>query len=141
MKARSGFFKAILLSALVLLINISNEIMVRAESSILDGKSYLGPIGPRGKAADGEDELVFKNGKLFSYGCAEYGFGSGAYTVRVEGDTIHFEAETTSPKHGKIVWKGSIEGDRIDGIYTWTKKRWYWRDAYEENWFKGTLQK
>lgn len=141
MKSRNRFFKTILMGALIVMIAVSGGRMVSAESNVLDGKTYIGPIGPKGKETDGEDELIFKDGKLFSLGCAEWGFGEGVYSARIEGDTIHFEAETISLKHGKIAWKGRVDGDRIESIYIWTKKRWYWKDAHEENWFKGTLQK
>jgi hypothetical protein len=46
-----------------------------------------------------------------------------------------------SPKHGKIVWNGTVKGDKVDATYVWTKERWYWKDAYQEKWLKGTLNK
>ena len=128
------FCKTILMGALALIMAISGEGMVNADdSNLLDGKLYITFVGPKGKEADGEDELVFKNGKFSSPSCV--------YKTRVDGGTIYFEADITSTKHGKILWKGKVDGDKIDGIYIWTKKRWYWKDAYEENWFKGTLKK
>ena len=33
------------------------------------------------------------------------------------------------------------EGDKIDATYVWTKERWYWKDAHQEKWLKGTLVK
>ncbi len=57
-----------------------------------------------------------------------------------EGDTIHFEAETESPKHGNIVWKGTVEGDSIDVNYTWSKKGWLGTKT-KDKWFKGVLKK
>lgn len=135
------FCKTILLVAIVIMVAISGGKLVSADSNILDGKSYFGLVGSKGEEADGEDGLIFKNGTLFSPYCAEWGFGEGVYSARVDGNTIYFEADTISAKHGKITWKGKIVGDRIDSTYIWTKKRWYWKDAYEENWFKGTLKK
>ena len=133
--------KIILTGALIVIMAIYGGKVVIADSNLLDGKLYMTFVGPKGKEADGEDELVFKNGKLFSPSCATYGFGDGVYKTRVEEGAIYFEAETTSTKHGKIVWTGKIDGDKIDGTYIWTKKRWYWKNAYEESWFKGTLKK
>jgi hypothetical protein len=132
--------KTILIGALIVITAISGVSLVSAEPNILDGKSYIGVVGTKGKAADGEDGLDFRDGNLFSPYCAEWGFGEGVYTARVEGNVIYFEAETTSAKHGKITYKGKVEGNKIDSTYIWTKKRWYWNDAYEESWFKGTLK-
>ena len=133
--------KTILMGALIMIMAISGGKVVNADSNLLDGKAYKTFVGPKGKETDGEDELVFKNGKLFSHSCDIYGFGGGVYKTIVKEGAIYFEAEITSTKHGKIVWKGKVVGDKIDGIYIWTKKRWYWKNAYEENWLKGTLKK
>jgi hypothetical protein len=96
-----------------------------------------------GKAAKGEDELSFRNGKFYSAGCAKWGFGDGVYTAtaRVEGDSIHFESEISSPKHGKIVRNERVKGDIMEATSIWTKERWYWKDARRESWFKGTLKR
>jgi hypothetical protein len=83
---------------------------------VLDGRSYVGKTGEVGKEAAEDEEI------------------SG------EGDKIHFEAETESPKHGKIVWKGTVEGDSIDVNYTWTKKGWLGTKT-KDKWFKGALKK
>jgi hypothetical protein len=134
--------KTILMGVLVMIMAILGGGIVNADGvNLLDGKLYMTLVGPKGEEADGEDELVFKNGKLFSPSCSTYGFGDGVYKTRVEEGTIYFEAAITSIKHGKIVWIGKVDGDKIDGTYIWTKQRWYWKDAYEESWFKGTLQK
>jgi hypothetical protein len=36
----------------------------------------------------------------------------------VAGDTIAFEAETESPKYGKLLWKGVVRGRKLDGTLT-----------------------
>ena len=33
-----------------------------------------------------------------------------------------------------------LEGDALEATYVWTKERWYWKDAHEEKWFKGSLK-
>ncbi len=111
-------------------------------SGALDGRSYTGKTGEVGKEATEDEEIVFKDGKLHSVGCEPWGFNDGDYKAMRsgEGDKIHFEAETESPKHGKIVWKGTVEGDSIDVLYTWTKKGWLGTKT-KEKWFKGTLKK
>ena len=112
----------------------------KAPSGSLDGKVFVGHIGPKGGKADGQDEIVFLNGQFLSTGCSEYGFGSAPYDVSASGDRVAFKAVTLSPKHGQIEWEGQIQGDRLEATYLWTKKRWYWFDAHEEHWFKGRLR-
>jgi hypothetical protein len=110
-----------------------------AMAGVLDGKTYTGSTGKLGKAASDEDEIRFMNGKLYSVGCAEWGFSEAAYSAQVSGDTISFEAITTSPKHGKIVWSGTVKGDKVDAIYKWTKKGFF-GTRKQDKWFKGTLK-
>jgi len=110
-----------------------------ASEGILDGKVFTGPTGKMGENTTEDDELRFENGKLYSVGCADWGFGSGAYSTKVEGNNITFEAVTTSPKDGKIAWSGTVSGDTIDAIYIWTKKGWF-GEKRQEKWFKGNAK-
>lgn len=110
-----------------------------AASHILDGKEFIGPTGEKGKKVHHEDVLRFSDGKFTSSMCYEYGFTGGPYTATVEGDSIHFQAETLSPTHGKMEWKGTLKGDTLDVTYSWTKERWFWT-TFREYWFKGTLK-
>jgi hypothetical protein len=114
---------------------------IPAYSGELDGKTFMGHSGDQGKESSRDEELRFQNGKLYSVGCAEWGFGESDYTARIEGESIHFVSEMLSPKHGKIVWNGTVQGDKIDATYVWTKERWYWKDAHQEKWLKGSLKK
>ena len=107
-----------------------------ASEGMLDGKIFSGPTGKMGKDATETDELRFENGKLCSVGCADWGFGWGAYSTQVQGNSIFFKAVTESPKDGKIVWSGLVNGDTIDATYIWTKKSWY-GERKQEKWFKG----
>ncbi len=111
-----------------------------AASHILDGKKFIGPTGEKGKKVHHEDVLSFNNGIFTSSECFQYGFKGGPYTATIKGDVIHFQAETISPTHGKMVWTGTLRGDALDVNYNWTKERWLWT-TYREYWFKGTLQK
>lgn len=111
-----------------------------AASHILDGKKFIGPTGEKGKKVHHEDILRFSDGKFTSSECFQYGFKGGPYTTAIEGDTIHFQAETISPTHGKMVWQGTLQGDTLEVTYTWTKERWFWT-TFREYWFKGTLKK
>ena len=117
----------------------NNPAATAAVSHLLDGKRFKGPTGERGKKTHHEDVLVFQNGQFTSTMCFEYGFTGGPYTAWVDGDVIHFTAETLSSTHGKMNWKGTLQGDTMVVDYSWTKKRWLWT-TYREYWFKGTLQ-
>jgi hypothetical protein len=110
-----------------------------ALAGVLDGKTFTGSTGKAGKAASEKEEIRFMNGNFYSVGCAEWGFGEAAYTAQVSGDTVSFEAVTTSPKHGKIVWSGIVKGDKMDATYIWTKKGLF-GTRKQEKWFKGTLK-
>ena len=111
-----------------------------AVSHLLDGKKFIGPTGEKGKKVHHEDVLKFSGGKFTSSECFQYGFKGGPYKTTIEGDTIHFQAETISPTHGKMVWQGTLKGDTLNVTYSWTKERWFWT-TYREYWFRGTLQK
>ena len=140
MKARHRLSNVIMFGVVLSIVALWSLNHVEAGTGALDGKTFTGRTGEKGKEANGEDELRFQGSKLYSVGCAEWGFNAGAYTTRREGDTIYFEAETSSPKHGKIVWKGTVQGDKVNATYVWTKERWYCKDAHQEKWFNGTLK-
>lgn len=118
----------------------NNQAATATASHLLDGKKFKGPTGEKSKKTHHEDVLVFKDGQFTSSMCFEYGFTGGPYMAWVEGDLIHFQAETVSPTHGKMNWKGTLQGDTMIVDYSWTKERWLWT-TYREYWFKGTLQK
>ena len=111
-----------------------------AVSHLLDGKKFIGPTGEKGKKIHHEDILSFSDGKFTSSECFQYGFKGGPYTTTIEGDTIHFQAETISPTHGKMVWQGTLKGNTLDVTYNWTKERWFWT-TFREYWYRGNLQK
>jgi len=111
-----------------------------AVSHLLDGKKFIGPTGEKGKKVHHEDVLNFSDGKFTSSECFQYGFKGGPYTTTIEGDTIHFQAETISPTHGKMVWQGTLKGNTLDVTYNWTKERWFWT-TFREYWFRGNLKK
>ena len=114
--------------------------LTTAVSNLLDGQKFIGPTGEKGKKVHHEDVLTFRDGKFTSSECFQYGFEGGPYTTTIEGDAIHFQAETISPTHGKMVWQGTLKGDSLDVTYNWTKERWFWT-TFREYWFRGTLQK
>ena len=112
-----------------------------ASFGILDGKTFKGRIGPRGKPADVEDTYVFADGTFVSVECElRCDYPARPYFVRENGNAIEFVSETKCPyKDAKIVWRGKVEGDSIEGVATWTMSRWYWTIEKEFT-FSGTLQ-
>ena len=102
----------------------------------LDGKSFVGQMGQVGKDKGDKDTFIFKDGKFHSTACDPYGFGDGAYTAKVNGDAIAFEAKTTSPTDGLMQWMGTVKGDKIEGTATWQRVG----KAPVEHWLKGELK-
>lgn len=122
--------------SLVILFGIT---MVIAQDGPLDGKVFVGQYRENHKKAVKEDELSFMNGEFYSVGYGQRGFDKGVYTARVEEDKIYFEAETVSPKRGKIEWRGFVHGDSIEVKYRWSKKGWL-SDTVKDFSFNGILK-
>ena len=129
-----GIFYVLLVFVLSVL---SISLLATAQDGALDGKTFAGDMGEKGKAKGDKDELVFKDGKFHSVACEKYGFGDAAYTATVNGGTTAFEAVTTSTKEGKMKWSGTVAGDKLDGTATWYKDG----QAPIEYWFKTDLKK
>ena len=89
-----------------------------AKTSALDGRNFEGVVLERGKTSGDADTLIFNDGRFRSTACDQYGYADGPYTASVSGDTIAFEAETESPKYGKLLWKGVVRGHKLDGTLT-----------------------
>jgi hypothetical protein len=106
----------------------------------LDGLTFQGALGPDGKPKDIQDTFVFEDGTFVSKECElRCKYPARPYFVRVNGATTEFISETQCPyKDAKIVWRGTIEGDRIKGRSTWVVNRWYWsvENTFE---FEGKL--
>ena len=81
----------------------------------LEGRKFLGIVLERGKTAGDADTLTFEGGRFNSSACAQYGYGDGAYTTRIDGDALCFDAETESAKYGRLRWHGRVHGARLDG--------------------------
>ena len=123
------------------LFSISRD--VSAGQGPLDGKTFVVETGEMGKNAADKDTLTFRDGNFHSMGCDQYGFGDGVYTSTVNGETIRFEAVTTSPTKGKMTWKGTVQGDKIEVGYVWVDaSHWYKPNPKPlEKWAKGELKK
>jgi len=109
-------------------------------SEILDGMTFIGELGLKGRPADVKDTFVFEDGNFVSKECEKTcRFPARPYFIRHVGDTIEFISETRCPdKDAKIVWQGIVDGETIKGMFHWTSKRWYWT-IEKDFWFEGTL--
>lgn len=114
-----------------------------AQTMPLDGKVFVADAGEKGKPADEKaDVITFKDGKFHSSSCDQYGYNKGIYKTSADGDAITFEAETQSDKDGRLVWKGSVRGDQIEGNFTHYRKGGFFNSnpAPIEHWFKGKVK-
>jgi hypothetical protein len=111
-----------------------------AQAATLDGRAFVAEAGEKGKAADEKGDVIsFAGGKFHSSSCDQYGYGKGGYRTTVSGEAIAFEAETASEKDGRLVWKGTVRGDAIEGTFVHYRKGWLLNPNPEpiEHWFKG----
>ena len=114
-----------------------------AQAAPLDGKVFVADAGEKGKAADEKADIItFKDGKFHSSLCDQYGYGKANYKAIAQGDAIVFEVETQSEKDGRLVWKGSVTGDQIEGNFTHYRKGGFFNSspAPVEHWFKGKVR-
>ena len=109
---------------------------------VLDGKTFLSEFGKKDAKTEGNDELVFKNGKFRSISCDPYGFAEGDYTATVSEEVITFEAETFSTSEGKIKWIGTVKDNMLKGSFIWHRLgKWHRvNKAPIEYWVKGELK-
>lgn len=110
---------------------------VASAGGALDGKTFAGETGEKGKATGDAETFVFKDQTFDPLDCHKYGFSAAPYTSREDGIRIHFEAETKSAKEGSMRWKGVVQGETVAGTMVWTKAG----QAPVAYWFKGTLKK
>ena len=104
----------------------------------LDGKTFVAETAAKGKTKGDKDTLTFDKGRVRSTACDAYGFEDAPYVATTAQDgSISWTAETASAKEGKIQWKGSVKGDKLDGTYVWIKAG----QAPIEYWMKGTAKK
>jgi hypothetical protein len=83
-------------------------------ASNLEGRSFQGVFLERGKTSGDADTLTFKDGRFRSSACDQYGYSDAVYKTSSNGDVTTFEAETHSPKYGKLMWSGVVRGKKLD---------------------------
>jgi len=83
-------------------------------SKPLDGRCFDGIVLERGRTSGDADTLIFQAGRFRSTACDRYGYGDGAYAATVGAGEIAFQAETESAKYGKLLWRGTVRGPRLD---------------------------
>lgn len=99
--ARAAIAAAVLLPAL-------------AVGNSLDGRHFDGVFIERGKTSGDADTISFKAGHFRSSACDRYGYTAAPYRASAQGDAVWFEAETESPRYGKLLWKGVVRDGKLD---------------------------
>ena len=111
-----------------------------AQTAALDGRAFVADAGMKGKDADEKgDVITFNGGSFHSSLCDQWGYSKAAYKASANGDAVQFEAETQSEKDGRLVWKGTVRGNDIEGTFVHYRKGWLLNPNPEpqEHWFKG----
>ena len=93
---------------------LAAAVVLPAFAESLDGRSFEGVFIQRGKTSGDPDTLIFKDGRFRSVACDRYGYSDAVYKIGAAGDATRFEAETESPKYGRLVWSGVIRGGKLD---------------------------
>ncbi|WP_418319957.1 hypothetical protein [Piscinibacter sakaiensis] len=108
-----------------------------AAADTLDGKRFEGVFLAKGKTRGDADTLTFRSGRFHSSACDQYGYSDAPYTTTVEGNATRFDAETESPKYGKLRWTGYIRGDKLDATVMMIQDG----KPPQENWVAAGLKK
>lgn len=103
----------------------------------LDGKVFEGVFLAKGKTRGDADTLTFKNGRFHSSACDKYGYSDASYSSVADGNATRFEAETESPKYGKLRWSGFIRGEKLDATVMMIQEG----KSPIENWVAAGLKK
>jgi hypothetical protein len=123
------------ISSLILVLSffiLSGTLPASAQNGALDGKTFVGKLGEKGKKGD-KDEFIFKDGTFESKACEKYGFGTAPYTTTTSGHITTFKAMTSNDKGDKMEWNGKVTGTLISGTTTLNQEG----KAPVMYWFKG----
>jgi hypothetical protein len=111
-----------------------------AAQGLLDGQRFVGDAGEKGKAASEKNDVItFAGGQFHSSACDKWNFSKAKYTSAKAGDAITFESETQSESDGRMVWRGTLTGDVLEGTFVHYRKPAWYRPNPEpvEYWFKS----
>lgn len=109
----------------------------------LDGRVFVADAGEKGRPAEEKADIItFTGGKFHSSLCDQYGYEKGDYQAARAGDAVTFDAETRSEKDGRLVWRGTVRGDEIEGTFVHYRKGWMLNPNPDpvEHWFKGRVK-
>ena len=113
------------------------SLLAENEADPLNGKTFVGEIGEKGKTTSQyKEEMSFKDGVMVSSACSSLGFESFSYTATNSDDGVHFVAEATNPTEGTLTWEGVVNGDALDATSVWEKPG----NPPDESWLKATLK-
>lgn len=99
-----------------------------AGSAPLDGKVFVGQLGPIDSKPDVNDVWEFSKGMFVSKECERRcKYPPRPYYVRTADGKTEFVSETRCPyKDAKLVWRGTVDSGILSGVMTFTVSRWYW---------------
>ena len=116
MARRPLLLRALALAALPAALPVTSPAF--AQGTPLEGRRFEGIFIQRGKTSGDADTLTFQGGRFRSSACDRYGYGDAPYRASAQGDAVAFEAETESPKYGKLIWRGTVRGEKLDATAT-----------------------
>jgi len=125
----------LVLAALVAIFAISTLMTVYAAQGLLDGRTFVGETGEKGKTKGDKENFVFANGMFDPLACHKYGFSNTAYTSKAEGGAVTFVADHSNKKGDRMRWEGTVKGERLEGVMTY----WQGKKTPQEYWFRGAL--
>lgn len=107
----------------------------KSPPGLLDGKTFTGETGEKGKNKGNKEDFVFKDGHFDPLACHKYGFSATPYQGKKEGEAISFEAEHSNKKGDRMKWAGTIKKDALEGKMVY----WQGKKAPVEYWFRGKI--
>jgi hypothetical protein len=106
----------------MLLICVHHELFSKEMElmSQLSGKSFKITLEADGGLKLINDKLIFTE-EFVSNEHKPFRLENAEYNASESEGGIKFEAETISDEDGVRIWKGSVEGDKIEGIMVWAR--------------------
>lgn len=97
---------------------ISAVVPALAAGAGLDGRRFEGISKERGNTSGNADTPIFKDGQFRSTACDRYGCADAPYKATAAGEAIFFEAETESPRYGRLLWTRTVRDGTLDATAT-----------------------